>query len=279
MPKSILITGCSSGIGKALATQMATHDYKVFAGVRNPDSIRELESDNFIPIELDVNNEEHIRNAVEIIESSVGKLDCLVNNAGYGAMGPMMELPVQDLVRQFETNTFAPIALAQAMLPLLLKSKNPIISNVASSASYLPTPFSGAYTASKMAIASLSETMLMELKPLGIHVMTVWPGAIASSFGSTATDKLADSTANKSMYADVMDQVQKRANSSQYSPTSADKIVDGLVKALKAKRPPINVRIGYGSSILPFLGKLPKWYIRFIMNIWYHLYRLKKLTA
>src|SRR5690606_14179019 len=166
-----LITGCSTGIGRELARQLVARGWRVYAGARRPDVLADLASDNLIPLQLDVNEPSHLQHALEMIERQSGRLDLLVNNAGYGAMGPLVEMPLNEVRQQFETNLFAPLALIQTMLPLLQRSQQERpnqkaqVVNIGSVSGVLTTPFSGAYCATKAALHKLSDALRMELAP------------------------------------------------------------------------------------------------------------------
>jgi len=277
--KVILVTGCSTGIGYSLVKKLAQQGHKVYAGVRKPEVISELRRDNLKPIRLDVNNQEDIVTVIADIERECGHLDLLVNNAGYGAMGPLVEMPMSEVREQFKTNVFSVLALTQLAFPLLhkaaLKNQSALIINVGSVSGVMPTPFSGAYCATKAAVHAMSDALRMELAPLGIEVMTVQPGAIESSFGDTAVLKLADTLAKDSIYSSISDGIRKRAGASQDNPTTADEFVDVLLEAINKNRKPANIRIGNGSFVMPLLKRLlPESWLDFILSRSFSLHLL-----
>jgi len=250
MKKVCLITGCSTGIGKSMARQLAAKGYTVYAGVRNIDSLATLKSENFIPVKLDVNDNQQIEKTINTIKQQSGQLDLLINNAGFGAMGPVAEVPLEQIKSQFSTNVFAPVALTQAALPLLVKSKHAQVVNIGSVAGVFTIPFSGVYGASKAALHAISDVLRMELKPFNIHVMTVYPGGVSSAFGDNATQKLADTLVSGSLYAASIQAINNRAKLSSDSPTTPDMFANTLIKALHKKKPPASMFIGHGSSLL-----------------------------
>ena len=254
MKKTVLISGCTSGIGKSLAQKMAAQGHHVYAGARNIADLAGL-AENITPVKLDVNNSQDIINAMSLIKKDHDHLDILVNNAGYGAMGPLVEVPISQVKAQFETNVFAPLNMAQLALPLLRKNKGLIV-NVGSSAGIFTVPFSGVYCASKAAIHALSEVLRMEVAPFKVRVMTVYPGAIASAFGDNAAAKLKDTLAENSLYSSVMPAVEKRARVSSNSPTTPEMFANKLMSLMLSKRPPFNVGIGHGSRAMPWAKKL-----------------------
>lgn len=255
--KVVLITGCSTGIGRALAIELSRLGHMVFAGARNISTLDDERSPSLIPLTLDINNDEHLDNAANRIQAEFGRLDILVNNAGYGAMGPLIEMSMVQIRNQFETNVFSQLFMAQQMLPLLQVGNKPLIINIGSAAGITPIPFSGAYCASKSAMHSLSDVLRMELQPLGIHCMTVYPGGVASEFGANASNKLSDTLIENSLYKDIVSAIESRATLSSNSPTTPQSFAQELVNTIFRSSPKANKRIGYGSNILPFM----KWFI------------------
>lgn len=271
MKKIVLISGCSSGIGKSLAQKMASQGHTVFAGARKISDLNGI-GDNIIPVTLDVNNEENIKAVMATIDNQCGKLDILVNNAGYGAMGPLVEVPISQVQTQFSTNVFAPLAMSQQALAVLRKSKKAIIVNIGSSAGIFTVPFSGVYGASKAAIHALSEVLRMELAPFNIHVMTVYPGGVASNFGDTAAEKLKETLVSNSLYKPALPAIEKRARISSNSPTTPEMFSDELIKAMLKGKPPSDIRIGHGSVLMNVAKKvLPTKLREFLMRKAYQL--------
>jgi len=261
MKKTILISGCSSGIGRSLALALGRMGHTVYAGARKIADVENMGM-NVIPVTLDVNDETHIQEVMAKINLEQGSLDILINNAGYGAMGPLAEVPIAQVKSQFETNVFAPLAMAQAALPLLREKSKlhqnsaGLVVNIGSSAGLFTLPFSGVYGASKAAIHALSDVFRMEMASLNVHVMTVYPGGVASTFGDTASAKLKDTLIKNSLYSPILPAIEKRARISSSSPTTPDMFAARLIKAMLSDRPPAECRIGQGSQLLPWAKKL-----------------------
>lgn len=255
-PGIALITGCSSGIGRELAQQLVQLGWTVYAGARNPDSLQALASERLIPLQLDVNAPEQLAQCFARLEQEAGRLDLLVNNAGYGAMGPVVEMPLEQVRRQFETNVFAPLALTQTMFPLLQQSDNSLVVNMGSISGIVTTPFSGAYCATKAALHSLSDALRMELAPFGIQVVTIQPGAIQSEFGNNAERSLASTLPADSRYQALRSYIDARARASQQNGTPTAKFVRELIKTISLDPPPPERRIGNGSTLLPMLKRV-----------------------
>ncbi len=249
-----LITGCSSGIGRALADAFKASGYTVWATARKPQDLAALATAGFIAVELDVNDQGAVAALAERLEREEGGLDVLVNNAGFGAMGPLLDGGVEALRKQFDTNVFALVDVTRACFPLLRKRRGLVV-NIGSVSGVLVTPFAGAYCASKAAVHALSEALRLELAPFGIELMEVQPGAIASSFGASATREAEALIAEDSPWWPVREGIRARARASQDKPTSAEDFARTLLAAVQRNpRPPL-VRIGNGSRALPLLAR------------------------
>ena len=237
-----LITGCSSGIGQALAHVMLDEGYTVWATARNPDSLAQLVTRGAVPVTLDVNDPAQIQACAARLRDEAGRLDVLVNNAGYGAMGPVLDADRETLLRQFDTNVFAPLQLVRATAELL-RASHGLVVNIGSVSGVTTTPFSGVYCASKAALHALSDALRLELAPFGIDVMTVKPGAIASDFGNNATAAITLSDA--SWFKPWEKAVQARAKASQRATsTSAMDFSKELVRYIRNPLRPEEVLIG-----------------------------------
>ena len=250
-----LITGCSSGIGRALADAFKAAGYRVWASARKAADIEALNAAGFIGVALDVNDSLAVSQLAMRLELEAGRLDVLINNAGYGAMGPLLDGGVEALRRQFETNVFALVGVTHALFPLLRLSKGLVI-NIGSVSGVLVTPFAGAYCASKAAVHALSDALRMELAPFAIEVMEVQPGAIASSFGANASQQAEQLIDETSPWWPIRDGIRARANASQDHPTPAEHFARQVLAAVQRKQRPGLLRIGNGSRILPLLAAL-----------------------
>lgn len=252
--RTILITGCSSGIGQALALEFKQRGHTVFATARRTEALADLTAMGLIAVALDVTDPQSIHRAKEQMEAQAGRLDMLVNNAGYGQFGAMMDTESSALRRQFETNVIAPLALSRACLALLRKSPTACIANVGSISGVATTPFAGAYCASKAALHALSDAMRMELGPLGIRVVTVQPGGIASKFADNAEHEI--QFPQGSLYAPIAQFIQGRAKLSQAGATRADVFAAKVASHLLDARSGPICRAGAQSVRLPLLKHL-----------------------
>ena len=252
----VLISGCSTGIGRSLVREFAARGCRVFATARNIETIQDLQTRGIEIAALDVTDDASISNCVETVIERAGKIDILVNNAGLLLIGPLVELSADELRRQFETNVIGLAALTRAVTPHMISRKAGIIVNISSITSVAATPFAGAYCSTKAAVTSLSDTLRLELAPFGIRVVTVQPGAIRSNLSTNADKNLA--RFRKTPYGPIYDHIVARANASQQKPLSAEVFAQKLIDNLEKKKLPALIRIGPESIRLPFVSKLPR---------------------
>lgn len=175
----VLVTGASTGIGLATAQLLAREGYAVFAGVRNANDARKLEGlhGEIRAVLLDVQNNDAIKQALQTVSESGVALHGVVNNAGIAVAGPLEYLPLEDFRRQFDVNVFGALAVTQAALPLLRKTRGRIVFMSSISGQIAP-PFVGAYAASKFALEAMADAMRVELSPFGINVSVIQPGNV-----------------------------------------------------------------------------------------------------
>ena len=185
---TVLITGASSGIGKATALYLAERGLQVIGTSRSLERLTELKSEasrrdlSITAVELDINKDEAVDLAVQRLLDEHGTIDVLVNNAGYGLWGPVESLTIDEVKAQFETNLFAALRLIKAVLPGMVREGRGTVINISSIEGRLATPFNGAYAASKFALEGLSEALRIELWPLGVRVAVVEPGLFRTGF-------------------------------------------------------------------------------------------------
>jgi NAD(P)-dependent dehydrogenase (short-subunit alcohol dehydrogenase family) len=182
----VLITGCSTGIGRATAERLAKRGLTVYATARRPESIEDLKQAGCRTLALDVTSEDSMRTAVSAVEESEGSVGALVNNAGYSQSGAIETVPLDELRRQFETNVFGLVRMCQLVLPGMRRAKRGRIVNISSMGGRLVFPGGGAYHATKYAVEAISDAMRFEVGGFGVHVSIIEPGLIRTSFGETA---------------------------------------------------------------------------------------------
>jgi short-subunit dehydrogenase len=194
--QSVLVTGASTGIGLTTTQYLASKGMHVFAGARTKEALEALAKiSNVTPLTLDVTNIEEIKQAKIIIEEKTAGLFGLINNAGIGKGGPLMDVSVEDLRAQFEVNLFGVHQITQAMFPLLLKAKGRIVM-MSSDSGFFATPFFGPYCSSKFALEGYSDSLRREIAPYGVKVIIVEPGRVTTPIwdkGEKYLDKYAGS--------------------------------------------------------------------------------------
>lgn len=199
---AVLITGCSSGIGRATATRLARRpDLTVYATARKTEAIADLAESGARILALDVTDEASMRAAVEAVEAEHGAVGALVNNAGYGEYGTIEETDMGAVRREFETNVFGLARMTQLALPGMRAAGGGRIVNVGSMGGRMVFPAGGYYHASKYAVEALSDALRFEAAPFGIKVSLIEPGLIRTSFGATAAHTLAGAAAPTGPYA------------------------------------------------------------------------------
>ena len=189
MNKTILITGASSGIGKATAFLFQKKGWNVIATMRTPEKEQELNQfDNVLVNRLDVLDLDSVNNAIQEGIDRFGKIDVLVNNAGYGAYGPLEAFPRESIVRQFNTNVIGLLDVTRAIIPHFRKNKDGVIINISSIGGKITFPLGSLYHGTKFAVEGISESLSFELNPIGIKVKIIEPGFIATDFGGRSFD-------------------------------------------------------------------------------------------
>ena len=257
MQKTILITGCSSGIGAELARELARRGHRVYATARSPEALAPLAAEGLRTLALDVNDDASIARAFEVVAGEAGALDLLINNAGFSQVGAVVDLAREDLGRQFETNVFSPVAVTRAALPLLraavAKNGGAVLANVGSVLGHFTTPFAGAYCASKAALHSLTDALRMELAPFGIRVLSIEPGRVRSRLGEHAAEKVR--LPQDSVYRSIAERIRERAQAGQRRSTPVEAFAVPVVDALLRDPPPRVIRGGKISRIGPLLKR------------------------
>jgi NADP-dependent 3-hydroxy acid dehydrogenase YdfG len=186
--KAVLITGCSSGIGEATARRLAKAGWTVYATARRPETIAHLEQDGCRTLALDVTDEESMRAAVDEVVQAEGAVGVLVNNAGYSQGGALEQIPPQIVRRQFETNVFGAIRMAQLVLPGMRAQRWGKVVNIGSMGGRLTFPGGGLYHATKYALEAISDALRFEVKGFGVDVVLIEPGLIVTEFAKNAVD-------------------------------------------------------------------------------------------
>jgi len=252
MEKVALVTGSSSGIGFETALALARENYFTFASMRNTDKAEKIqeiakkENLNLVVIELDVDKEESIKSAVKKIQEQKGRIDVLVNNAGYGLFGCVEDITIGDLKAQFETNFFGVVRLIQEIAPSMRKQGSGIIVNVSSVAGRIGFPGTPAYISSKFALEGLSECLRYELSPFGIKTIIIEPGVIKTNFFSSmkVTEAKQDSP-----YKEITEKVMNGVKMMSEMGTPPDEVAKTIVNAIKTEDPLPRYIVGSDASM------------------------------
>ena len=247
----VLITGCSTGIGRALAAEFIKQGHQVTATARRVETLADLAAQGALVDTLDVTDQDSIEAAVSNALDRCGHIDMLINNAGFGLMGPLLEVGLDDFRRQLDTNVTGQLAVAQALAPHMIKLGYGRIVNVGSVSGLLTTPFAGAYCASKAALHAVSDALRMELAPFGIEVITLQSGGVASSFGDTAAQWLEKGITEDSLYYPIKRYMEGRAKAGQEKAMQASDFAHRVAAAVTAEQPPALLRLGEKSTIMP----------------------------
>lgn len=248
MKKSILITGCSSGIGLDAALTLSTRGYCVFATVRNEADVKSLQSKGLSAYTLDLTSSDSIHNTVNLIlKETGGTLDYLFNNGAYGQPGALEDLSTQALKDQFETNVFGWHELTKRVIPIMRKQGHGRIIQCSSVLGFVSMTYRGAYNASKHALEGLTDTLRLELKSANIAVILLQPGPINTQFRVNALAAFKnniddENSVHKIQYQKQVDRLSTKKADAKFTLESAD-VTKALIYALESKKPKIRYRI------------------------------------
>jgi NAD(P)-dependent dehydrogenase (short-subunit alcohol dehydrogenase family) len=237
--KVVLITGCSTGIGRATAERLAKGGWTVYATARRPESIEDLAAAGCRTLALDVTDEQSMTAAVRAVEDAEGAVGALVNNAGYSQSGAVESLSMDELRAQFETNVFGLVRLTQLVLPGMRERRWGRVVNISSIGGKLVFPGGGAYHATKHAVEALSDALRFEVKGFGIDVIVVEPGLIKTNFADTVAERIAQ---GDGPYADFNAAVAAATVGIYDGPLAVfgggpEAVAKAIEKAISARRP------------------------------------------
>lgn len=248
--KVAIVTGSSSGIGYGTSLMLARNGFYTYASVHNINKSASLQSTadaERLPlklIQLDVTDDCSVTGAIEKIVSEKGRIDVLVNNAGYGLFGAFEDLSIDEIKAQFETNFFGVIRVIQHVLPIMRNDRGGgIIVNVSSVNGHVPFPVISAYVATKFALEGLSESIAYELESFGIKVILIEPGAIGSSFmkGSVMSIRTLDP---RSLYFEFVRKVRSKISSDHENATQPEEVAKTIVYAILSEKPKFRYVVG-----------------------------------
>ncbi|HJU78895.1 MAG TPA: SDR family oxidoreductase [Nitrososphaeraceae archaeon] len=246
--KTVLVTGCSSGIGLATCHVLSRNNFMTYGTVRNlskANKIQDLINRENLALKilhLDVNDEQSIKLAIKKILTDSGRIDVLINNAGYGMFGPIEEITTQEVKKQFETNFFGAFRLIKAIVPIMRNQRNGVIVNISSMVGRFGVPLNSAYVSSKFAVEGLSESISFELAEFGIRVIVIEPGVVKSDFFQNVKFRGMNPD---SPYHDLMERrVTFLDKAMKNSLTSSYDVANTILDALNSKDPKFRYVIG-----------------------------------
>ena len=257
--KVALVTGGSSGIGEATALKLHELGYTTYAAARRMQRMEHLTKAGIRPLAMDVTDEESLQSGVKHILTEEGRIDVLVNAAGYGSYGALEDVPLSEARDQFEVNVFGAARLTQLVLSHMRDQRSGTIVNITSMGGKIYTPLGGWYHATKFALEALSDCLRMEVKPFGINVVVIEPGGIRTEWPGIAAGKLKKASSG-GPYATQADAVAASLTSDATARRSSPPtlIADTIAKAVTARRPKTRYAVGYGAKPIIFLhGILP----------------------
>lgn len=233
----VLVTGATSGIGKATATYLQQNNFKVFGSSRNPSGKRS----SFPLVKLDVTCPQSVEGAVSQVISEAGRIDILVNNAGVGITGPVEETPEEEIKKAFETNYFGPVNMIKAVLPGMRKNKSGLIINITSLAGYMGLPYRGIYSASKSALEITTEAWRMELRDFHIKMTNLAPGDFATNIAAGRYHApVQEHSPYKRNYANTLNLMNKHVDAGQ----EPELVAREVLKIIWTKEPAIHYIVG-----------------------------------
>ncbi len=253
--KAVLVTGCSSGIGRATAARLAAGGWTVYATARRLESIADLEQRGCRLLALDVTDDESMQAAVATVEQAEGAVGALVNNAGYSQSGAIEEVGLDDVRRQFETNVFGLVRMCQLVLPMMRSQRSGRIVNLSSMGGRFTFPGGGFYHATKHAVEAISDALRFEVQSFGVDVAVIEPGLIRTAFGETAAGSVSEATSADGAYAVFNAAVAKSTKGVYEGPLSRlgggpDSVARAIEKAISAKRPRTRYRVTPSARML-----------------------------
>ncbi|HEV7146148.1 MAG TPA: oxidoreductase [Pedococcus sp.] len=236
----ILVTGCSSGIGKAAADLLVKAGHVVYATARRPETLADLEAAGARTLALDVTSEDSMQAAVKAIEAEHGRVGVLVNNAGYGEYGTVEETDLDKVRTMFETNVFGLARLTQLVLPAMRSAGTGRIINIGSMGGRITFPVGGYYHATKYAVEAITDALRNEVRAFGIKVVLVEPGLIRTQFGDTAMSSEAHVPTDHSPYAALLAASATSTTGGYDNPmlaTGPETVAGTILKAVESRRP------------------------------------------
>jgi NAD(P)-dependent dehydrogenase (short-subunit alcohol dehydrogenase family) len=251
--KVILITGASSGIGLSAARMLAQKGHKVYGAARRVELIDELRPLGVVPLKLDLTDAESVQAAVDAVLAAEGRVDVLVNNAGYGSLGPVETVSMEEARRQMEVNLFGLATLVKQVLPHMREQGSGRIINVSSIAGKVVVPMGAWYNVSKFSVEAFSDALRMEMKPFGVDVSIIEPSGLLTPWGEIAAAHLEESTRGTAY--ETAGAGEARVLRKGYSIkllSGPDVVARSICRASLSRRPRVRYRPGRGARLIIF---------------------------
>jgi NAD(P)-dependent dehydrogenase (short-subunit alcohol dehydrogenase family) len=259
--KTILITGCSSGIGYCVAHGLKQRGYRVIATARRQESVDQLNNEGFESMQLDLSESESIQQAFkQIMQLTDGKLYALFNNGAFGLPGAVEDLTRENLKHQFETNVFGWLELTNLVIPVMRNQGFGRIIQNSSVLGFVTMPFRGAYNASKYAIEGLSDTLRLELKNTNIHISLIEPGPIISQFRANAVKAMLqhiniENSVHREKYLGVLERLNKEGPAVPFT-LPPEAVLKRVIYALESKKPKPRYYVTFPTYLFGFLKRI-----------------------
>ncbi len=259
--KTVLITGCSSGIGHCVAAGLKQRGYRVIATARRPESVEQLKVEGFESLQLDLADSASVQQAFEqVMQLTDGKLYALFNNGAFGLPGAVEDLTRDNLKFQFETNVFGWLELTNLVIPVMRQQGFGRIIQNSSVLGFVAMPFRGAYNASKFAIEGLSDTLRLELKDTQIYISLIEPGPILSRFRANAVAALQqhidiEHSVHREKYLGVLERLNKEGPAAPFT-LPPEAVLKRVVHALEARKPRIRYYVTFPTYLFAFLKRI-----------------------
>ncbi len=256
MSKVIIVTGASSGLGKDFALHLLKKGHKVYGMARRVEKMVDIEAAGGKSIALDITDEEQIQSAVNEVIKAEGRIDVLINNAGYAVYGTVEDVPIDMARRQFEVNIFGLASLTQKVIPFMREAKSGTIINISSVGGKIYTPMGAWYHATKHALEGMSDCMRLELEPFGINVVVIEPGGIATEFGDVFEQNLQGDKEN-GPYADALQKILASLKEiDEKGQLSHPRVITNLIdKAVHTNKPKTRYVAGAFAKPMLFIRK------------------------
>jgi NAD(P)-dependent dehydrogenase (short-subunit alcohol dehydrogenase family) len=259
--KTVLITGCSSGIGHCVAAGLKQRGYRVFATARRTESVEMLLEEGFESLQLDLSDSESIHQAFrQIMQQTDGQLYALFNNGAFGLPGAVEDLSRENLKYQFETNVFGWLELTNLVIPVMRKQGYGRIIQNSSVLGFVAMPFRGAYNASKYAIEGLSDTLRLELRGTGIYVSLIEPGPITSQFRANAVTAMKqnidiENSVHREKYIGVLERLNKQGPAAPFT-LPPEAVLKRVLHALESRQPKPRYYVTFPTYLFGYLKRL-----------------------